>query len=147
MEFWGGIWERDDKTPNMPWMKKVQEDLNGKITQVREFSITEKELTIEIKKRKNWTAPGIDGIQNFWWKKFTSTHKVLARVLNKLKHRNNLIPKWWPSGKTVLLPKSKDVTDEKNFRPITCLNTSYKFLTGLIAKYMKNHTIENDIWD
>ena len=22
-----------------------------------------------IKKRKNWSGPGIDGIQNFWWKK------------------------------------------------------------------------------
>ena len=147
VEFWGGIWERDDKTPNMPWMKKVQEDLKEKITQVKEFNITEKELIMEIKKRKNWTAPGIDGIQNFWWKKFTSTHKVLTRIFNKFTDRNNLIPKWWPSGKTVLLPKSKDVSDEKNFRPITCLNTSYKFLTGLIAKYMKNHTIENDIWD
>ena len=48
---------------------------------------------------------------------------------------------------TVLLPKSKELGDEKNYRPITCLNTSYKLLTGLIGKYMRNHAIENNIWD
>ena len=27
------------------------------------------------------------------------------------------------------------------------LNTSYKLLTGLFGKFMKNHAIENNIWD
>ena len=47
----------------------------------------------------------------------------------------------------MLLPKSKDLTDEKNFHPIMCLNTSYKLLTGLVVKYMRKHTIENNILD
>ena len=50
-------------------------------------------------------------------------------------------------GRTVLIPKSKDLSDEKTYRPITCLNTSYKLLTGLVGKFMKNHAIENNIWD
>lgn len=37
--------------------------------------------------------------------------------------------------------------DEKNCRPITCLNTSYKLLTGLIGNYMRNHAIKNEICD
>ena len=28
-----------------------------------------------------------------------------------------------------------------------CLNTSYKLLTGLVVKYMRKHTIENNILD
>ena len=28
-----------------------------------------------------------------------------------------------------------------------CLNTSYKLLTGLVGKYMREHTMENGIWD
>ena len=44
------------------------------------------------------------------------------------------MPVWWRSGRTVLLPKTKDLTDEKNYRPITCLNTSYKLLIGLVGK-------------
>ena len=49
--------------------------------------------------------------------------------------------------KKVLTPKSKDLSDEKNYRPITCLNTTYKLLTELVCKFMRNHTIKNNIWD
>ena len=58
-----------------------------------------------------------------------------------------MIPEWWLSGRTALLPKTKNLSDEKNYRPITCLNTSHKILTGLVAKYMREHTVVNEIWD
>ena len=58
-----------------------------------------------------------------------------------------MIPEWWPSGKTVLLQKTKNLNHEKNYHPITCLNTLYKILTGLLAKYMRHHTLVNEIWD
>ena len=58
-----------------------------------------------------------------------------------------MIPQWWPAGRTVLIPKTKEVGDVKNYRPITCLNTSYKLMTGLIGKYMRDHAMENEIWD
>ena len=32
-------------------------------------------------------------------------------------------------------------------RRTSCLNTSYKVLAGIIAKYMRKHTMANDIWD
>ena len=64
-----------------------------------------------------------------------------------MKKDNNLIPSWLSSGRTVLLPKMDDLSDEKNFRPISCLNTSYKILTGLNAKYMREHARSNTIWD
>ena len=47
----------------------------------------------------------------------------------------------------MLLPKTKDLTDEKNYRLILCLNISYKLLTSLVGKYMREHTMENDSWD
>ena len=52
------------------------------------------------------------------------------------KDNKNLISVWPSSGRTVQLPKTKDITDEKNCHPITCLNTTYKLLTGLLGKYM-----------
>ena len=79
--------------------------------------------------------------------KLISAQEALARVLNDVHVDTSKIPEWWPSGRTVLLPKTKDLSDEKNYRPITCLNTSYKILTGMIAKYMREHTIINEIWD
>ena len=58
-----------------------------------------------------------------------------------------MIPEWWPAGKAVLLPKMKNLSDEKNYHPVSCLNTSYKILTGLVAKYMRKHIAVNKIWD
>ena len=65
VEFWGGIWEKEERTPEIPWMEKVREDLARKINRVNVFDITGKSLTAESNKKKNWTAPGIDGIQNY----------------------------------------------------------------------------------
>ena len=39
----------------------------------------------------------------------------------------------------MLLPKTKNLEDEKNYLPITCLNTSYKLMTGVVAKYVREH--------
>ena len=147
VEFWGDIWEKEERTPEMPWMEKVLEDLTRKINRVNVFDITEKSLTAESNKKKNWTAPGIDGIQNYWWKKFKSAQRALKRAFEKIRDNNELIPVWWPSGRTLLLPKTKDLSDEKKYCPITCLNTLYKLLTRLIGKYMRRCTMINDIWD
>ena len=62
--FWGGIWKQNEPTSNMPWMDEVKAELNGKVNVIGIFEITEERLKIETAKRKNWTAPGIDGIQN-----------------------------------------------------------------------------------
>ena len=47
----------------------------------------------------------------------------------------------------MLQPKTKRLEDEKDYRPITCLNTSYKIMAGVVAKYTREHTMENAIWD
>ena len=31
VEFWGGIWEREERTPNMPWMEEIRRQLNEKV--------------------------------------------------------------------------------------------------------------------
>ena len=39
----GGIWGKDDRTSEMPWMESVSEQLREKITNVKEFNITEED--------------------------------------------------------------------------------------------------------
>ena len=146
-EFWGGIWEKEEVTPMLPWMDNVKEELKTSINTVKEFTIEEERLIKIVKKRKNWTSPGIDGIQNYWWKKFRTAPKTLKRAFERAEVDNNMIPQWWPAGRTVLIQKTKELGDVKNYRPITCLNTSYKLMTGLIGKYMRDHAMENEIWD
>ena len=101
----------------------------------------------EVAKRKGWTAPGIDGIQNYWWKKLKPTQKAFTRAFTKINEDNLNIPTWWLTGRTVLLPKTKNLEDGKNYWSITCLNTSYKIMTGVVAKYMREHMMEKEIWD
>ena len=58
-----------------------------------------------------------------------------------------MIFKWWLFRRTALLPNTKNLIGKKNYRPITCLNTSYKILTSLVEKYMRGHTTVNKIWN
>ena len=37
VKFSGGIWEEDDRTPNIAWMQKIWKQLNEKNTSVKEF--------------------------------------------------------------------------------------------------------------
>ena len=64
-EFWAGIWEDNTKIPQRKWMNTVATKIGQKVTNVQEFTITEKNMHQTVKKRKNWSAPGIDGVQNF----------------------------------------------------------------------------------
>ena len=51
VEFWGGIWEREENTPNMPWMEEIMRQLNEKVSQVNEFNITFEKVKKEVAKR------------------------------------------------------------------------------------------------
>ena len=31
IKFWGGIWGREKRTSNMPWMEKIRRQLNEKV--------------------------------------------------------------------------------------------------------------------
>ena len=133
VKFWGGIWEKKEGIPNMPWMEEMKRLLGEKVTVINEFVIDTEKLTREINKRKSWTAPAIDGVQNFRWKKLVAAQKALLSAFKRIISDSSMIPEWWPTGRTVLLAKTKDLSDEKNYRPITCLNTSYyKVLKYLI---------------
>ena len=73
VEFWGDIWEDETKTPMKPWMAEVGQELFDRVHSFGEFKVSYEEMIRQLKKRKNWTAPGINGIQNFWWKNFSAT--------------------------------------------------------------------------
>ena len=48
---------------------------SSKVNSVNDFTVTFDKVKKEVAKRKGWTALGIDGIQNYWWKKFESAKK------------------------------------------------------------------------
>ena len=67
--------------------------MKGKIRQVKELHITEQELGKTINKRKNWSAPGIDGISNFRWKTLRSTTGKIATLMQAWMEDQNKVPK------------------------------------------------------
>ena len=147
VKFWAGIWEDESVTPYKKWMSTVAEKIRAKIKEVEEIEITEKKLYELLRKRKNWSAPGIDKIPNFWWKKLSGSWKSLVECMIMWIENPEKIPNWMTDGRTVLIPKTEKLDNEQNYRPITCLNTCYKIFTGMVAQYMKDHASRNNIWD
>ena len=103
VEFWAGIWEDETSTPHRRWMRTVAEKIRAKVINVEELTITEEKLYKTIRKRKNWSAPGIDGIQNFWWKKLRGTWKAMVKSFNKWIEQPEIIPEWITQGRTLFL--------------------------------------------
>ena len=77
----------------MPWIKKVKSLLVEKFTAINEFDIDAKKLTKETNKRKNWKTPGIEGVQNLWWKKLVTAPKVSLSESKRIYSENNMIPR------------------------------------------------------
>ena len=65
MTSWGGIWVDDTKTPKGKWVQTVANKIKDKVRQVEEMTVDMRKLKHILKKRKNCSAPGIDGIQKF----------------------------------------------------------------------------------
>ena len=99
--------------------------LEANQNRLSEFDIDTEKLMKEINKRKSWTTPGIDGVQHFWWKKLVASQKTLLNAFKRIISDNSMIPGWLRTGRIVLLAKTKDPSNEKNYQLITCLNTSY----------------------
>ena len=131
--FWAGIWKDETKTPHKRWMGSVSERIKAKVQQVEDF--TERTLYETIRKRKSWSAPGADGIQNFWWKKFRGAWKPLIKCMSSWITNPQRRPEWLTLGRTISLPKTEDLSHEKDYPPITCLNTCYKIFSGMIERH------------
>jgi len=81
----------------------------------------------------NWKSPRSDQIQNYWLKAFPATHRYITKNFNAIIKEPEKAPEWLTTGITYLIPKSGDSKEVRNYRPITCLTTTYKTLTGIIV--------------
>ena len=55
------------------------------------------------------------------------------------------VSEWLTEGTTYLLPKSEATKHPKNYRPITCLSTTYKILTSILTERMYSFLERNSI--
>ena len=128
-------------------MNTVAKKIRQKIMNEQKLTITKKKLQQTVKKRKNWSAPGIDGVQNFWWKKFRGIWSGILRCSSQWLEQPDEMSDWLTQGRTVLLPKTEDLSNMRNYHAITCFNICYKIFTGMIGNCMEDHADRSNIWD
>ncbi|XP_053141804.1 uncharacterized protein LOC128340565 [Hemicordylus capensis] len=140
VQFWGKLWDNPiDYNKKAGWMKEVKKCNQ----QMQDLIITPELISERAKKIKNWTAPGDDELHGFWLKHLTSLHKQLSKQFNHMLQGGD-IEQWLTTGKTHLIMKdpAKGAVPS-NYRPITCLPTMFKLLTGIIADEVMQNLLTN----
>ena len=82
-EFWSILW--DNPVPykeDAEWLKEVELELENVNIQEK-VETTKEDVTMQLRNMSNWKATGLEGIQGFWLKRFTSQHQRLTEELNE----------------------------------------------------------------
>jgi len=142
--FWRNLWDSPiGHAVEAPWIGKVERSWRA-VSAQREFKISVTMLCKQVRKMKSWKAAGPDGVHAFWLKQLTTLHERLAMQLQATMDEG--VADWLTKGRTVLIMKDKEkraVAD--NYRPITCLPTTWKLLTSVISEEIYKHLEENNL--
>lgn len=138
VKFWSDLWgQKVDHKKDAQWILKVRKQ-TVKVKEQPPMDITYKKVANAARRMKNWKAPGPDQVHGFWIKKLTSLHPHLVRLYQSSLDEG--CPAWMTTGRTVLLQKDKTKgTVAENYRPITCLPTMWKLLSGILATEIQCH--------
>ena len=96
-------------------------------------------------RKKNWSAPGLDRIANFWWKRAEALHVGVISSIRAISECEEEYPAWFCEGKTTLIPKPGEFTSD-NQRPISCF-LLYKWFTSCLLVPTNQHLDENDLME
>ena len=140
--FWKNIWSKPVNHENCAW---IQDDVLKSNATHTSTVVAPEDITKALSKAQKWKAPGMDQVNNFWLYRLKCSHAPLATTFNKIFEQPNITPPWLTSGLTVLIPKCEDTSLPKNFRPITCLSTTYKLLTSIIADSIYLYLEDNNL--
>ena len=139
--FWKALWEKEGTgNDKARWLQEVKKAIWEKVPppSEEEWILGERTAVSVIKKKKNWSSPGPDKIVNYWWKNAIALHVEVTTSFEAIAKRGEEYPSWFPRGRTTLAAKPGAFSSE-NQRPITCLNTIYKWFTSCILKPMDEH--------
>ena len=91
-----------------------------------------------IAKKRNWSTPGPNRIVNYWWKKAEKLYQGVAPSFQEIGRSECEVTLWFIEGKSSLIPKPGEFSSQ-NHRPITCLNSLYKWYTSCLLKPTDEH--------
>ena len=136
--FWRPLFENPIQHQENQWMNTIIEN-NREKQQMPAIVFTKEKIQKKITEYSNFKTPGVDKIPNFWLKKLTSLHNHYAVAFDRAVKGEEETPDWLTTGDTNLLPKSTDTHLPNKYRPICCLSTTYKLLTGIVADAVYDH--------
>ena len=144
--FWENIWSKPEvHNQSAKWLADIRKDHTETPIQ-SSIKISEADVRNKLRTMANWKAPGPDQIQTFWLKYLTSLHERLAHQLQRAHDDPNQLPSWLVKGRTTLIMKDPQKgTTAKNYRPITCLPTTWKLMSGIIADKIMSHMDNNNL--
>jgi hypothetical protein len=144
-EFWTGIWSNKvEHRSEAYWIQEVEQKMM-QTQPMQDEPVTEAQLKVVIRRLKNWKAPGLDKIQNYWYKKLTATHRVLLVKINEYLNNPNSVPEFFTQGVTYMKPKKGDTRNPAKYRPIACLPTAYKIFTACLTIKIREHCTSKGI--
>ena len=144
--FWTTIWsEEKDFIKNAEWIKNIQTD-NANIQDQPWSESGVKELQTTVKKSHKWKSAGVDQVLDYWLNSFYKGHFILASPLSDAIKNPEDSPAWLTEWITYLQPKANDTVNPKNYRPVTCVSTTYKLLTSIITERMYVFMETNDLF-
>ena len=130
-EFWKNIWAKPVEFEQRTWLEEGQQLPDTVVHKSSDISVLDVQKALL--KAQKWKAPGIDKVPNFWLHHLSCTHQYLAKAFNNIIDNPDETPEWLTNGITFLIPKNDETAQAKNYRPITCLSTTYKLLTAIIS--------------
>ncbi|KAL0852568.1 hypothetical protein ABMA27_016997 [Loxostege sticticalis] len=143
--YWADLWEhRKSHNEEAKWIKE-EETRWENIEEMEFLDLTKEDIETVTRKMKNWKAAGVDGVQNFWYKKLAFLHEILAKKCTEVIKGEENLPEFATKGITHMLPKSSDTSNPSQYRPITCLPTLYKLITSCITIKINSHIEANNI--
>lgn len=138
-EFWQNIWSKEQThNSDAEWLKVVKTE-HEHLNKQEEVNISMETLKDTLKRLSPWKAPGPDGVQGYWVKRFTKLHERLCEQLQKILEQGSP-PEWMVKGRTVLILKDPAKGNvASNFRPITCLPIVWKVMTSVLSDRIYTH--------
>ena len=144
-DFWKKLYgDSTEHNRDARWIEETKQEL-AETPIMQEIKITEETIKSKLSTAPNFKSPGPDKIQNYWIKQLTNLHPYYAKSFNRIINNEEQAPHWLTEGITYLLPKSENTDQPNQYRPITCLPTVYKLLTGIIADNMYDHLMNNSL--